>query len=101
MIDEAAWKNFVAQWEVKGPLPVTLDVKGEVLILTTRGPSPTYIDPLVEDIVHHRFKIPMPRPDQTSVTWIRDMLRDVYLHELDEWIHVGGLRIFDPHRKVQ
>ena len=41
-------------------------------------------------------------PTADVLAWLRNRaLREVMLHELDEWIHIDGERVFDPHRDDQ
>ena len=32
-------------------------------------------------------------------SWIRHVLRDFEMHEVDEWLLINGERVFDPHTK--
>lgn len=39
--------------------------------------------------------------ERAGLDWLRRMLRDFVLHELDECLLFGGVRVFDPHPKMQ
>lgn len=39
------------------------------------------------------------RPNRYSPRWLRAIARELYLHELDEWLLIDGKRRFDPHAK--
>jgi hypothetical protein len=36
-------------------------------------------------------------PREFWVEWLRKCMREIAMHEVDEWFLVGGVRLFDPH----
>lgn len=45
----------------------------------------------------HRLEVPELRDDAHAIEWIRSAVSAVWLHELDEALHVDGVRRWDPH----
>jgi hypothetical protein len=37
--------------------------------------------------------------EERAIRWIRAMLVDRFIHEVDEFLRVDGLQLFHPHRK--
>lgn len=40
---------------------------------------------------------PLPPSQRSALNWVRSVIRDAVLHELDECLIVDGTRLWDPH----
>jgi hypothetical protein len=101
--DLRAWIKYIRQWKVGGPLPIILwadmdDGFPRVqvnAILETWGVGKGHQD---MEIRVSRLT-PTKRPDRYSTRWVRAICRELYLHELDEWISIGKKRKYNPHKR--
>jgi hypothetical protein len=50
-------------------------------------------------LIHTEWKIePFTNTFDKKVRWVRKLIQELLLHELDECLLVSGQRIFDPHK---
>jgi hypothetical protein len=95
----AKWQDFCCAWEVKGPIGVYVvaERRGNSVAIIVRGRSIDATIPGAPIDLNIEVLAPSAEPDENSNRWMRALLRWFYCHELDEFIHVDGVRIFDPH----
>jgi hypothetical protein len=115
--DVASWAAFLPTVRVGGALPVTFRAEGEFVVAEVIVPYVTppprepelklFIDNYVggkiplaiaEDFpvpVAARFRLPRYSPD-TAAHFLRQIVRTIYQHEIDEQFRVGDTRPFNP-----
>lgn len=76
--------------------PVCLDHRVVEVVTDRRGQSKLGVkaDSIALDV---DVMVPTALPCEASALWIRAILRWMYVHELDEWIRVNDVMLFDPH----
>ena len=43
----------------------------------------------------------VPKNELEFAQWMREIIRHLEMHEVDEWVKMDGLRIFDPHEETK
>jgi hypothetical protein len=94
------WRALVAKTKVGGLLPITFEVetfspldisiKAYMRVPDRDGPYNSLEQPQIRcrRVVH----------GEPEASVLRALARELYLHELDEWFLVDGVRLYDPHR---
>jgi hypothetical protein len=116
-IDVAGWAAFLSSVRVGGSLPVSFRPDGDHVVAEMIVPYvPPEPKPDLEPVgvpckiplaiaegfpvpVSARIKLPPYSPADApadAVQFIRDLVREIYHHEIDEQIFVGGRRPFAP-----
>lgn len=80
--------------QVFGSLEITVTVKDRDTGKTSRVCHPF----LIPGILDSGGAASYFRDQAALIWWIREQLRRVFLHELDESLIVQGVRYWDPHR---
>jgi hypothetical protein len=118
--DVASWATFLPTVRVGGALPVTFRAEGEFVVVEVIVP---YVPPAPREpelklfIDNHgggkiplaisegfpvplaaRYRLPRYAPD-TAAHFLRQIVREIYRHEIDEQLHVGAERPFAPEHK--
>lgn len=98
------WLSHLKSWKVGGRLKVVFDAYEDrlnqaVFITATIDTE----DVRTGNTVPITITKPAPTqtPDVFANSWIRDLLKELYIHELDEQIIINGDRVFDPHMKTE
>ena len=107
--DVASWATFLPTVHVGGALPVTFRPDGdhvlvEVIVPYVPPPPQAPADPnkiplrIAEGFpvpLSARYKLPAYSPNNAA-HFIRRVVREIYLHEIDEQLRVDGHRPFAP-----
>ncbi len=119
MTELERWRAYLADWEVGGALPLKLRAVSQneqvmvcvELRITEANAIPydpssatsTGFTAVPGDSINFTQVVPFRlQPDTYEAhCWVRELLRSVYLHELDEFIKVRGARVFDPHSPIR
>lgn len=106
--DFNAWVSYVEKWQISGPLPISIKVlwksTGSRMGIFVEARLRT-VDPIVYKFHKCQYPVeveiikyvPSARPNRSTDRWLRAVCRELYLHELDEWIFIDGKRRFNPH----
>lgn len=98
------WESTLKRFAFRMPMPmsfasvahdeygVRITLQLDVLDSTTREPTRAYF-------VRHAPPID-PDDERGRVEWVRSVVRDAVLHELDESLFVDGVMFRDPHIAV-
>lgn len=76
-----------------GAYEVNLEVSGRVLERDSGRPT------TILKFARVPYYIASGASDEARMTWLRDFLIEVVVHELDEALHLDSVRTFDPHAK--
>jgi len=113
--DTVCWVAFFATVRIGGAIPITFHVDGDHVvaeaIVPYVEPEPRASDPaplsgkvkiplrFAEGFpvpISARIKLPAYTPDDAAA-FVRDIARQIYLHELDEQLRIDGARPFHSH----
>ncbi len=94
------WRDFGNTVKIDGPIPITFEFHefgtvGQISCWVRA--SIRLVDGGTASEISKRQEV-FGEPD---INQLRALAREVYLHELDEWISVGGCRMFDPHKTME
>jgi hypothetical protein len=110
--DLASWSHFLSTVRVSGALPVTFRTDGDHVVIEVVVP---YVPPEMPEVrnipgphkiplliaegfpvpLTARFKLPAYNPENAA-NFVRHLVREIYLHEVDEQLCIGGCRPFTP-----
>lgn len=101
-----AWADWLSRWSVPRPLAIHLSIARTgartFIRIFTSVPDSVLPEATRRDIeLKLEVLVPTEEPDVDSDRWLRALLRWLVCHELDEWISVDGVRVFDPHANGQ
>ncbi|HSX23252.1 MAG TPA: hypothetical protein VLE97_10815 [Gaiellaceae bacterium] len=111
--DIASWATFLPTVRVGGALPVTFRLDGDHVAVEVVVP---YVPPPDRELppeprtatkipirIAEGFPVPLvgrhrlpPFSAVDAASFLRDIVRQIYLHEIDEQLRVGGDRLFAP-----
>lgn len=108
--DIASWAAFLPTVRVGGALPVTFRPDGKYVVVEVVVP---YVPPPEPEPPADATKIPLriaegfpvplvgrhplpPFSPAGAASFLRDIVREIYHHEIDEQLRVGGDRPFAP-----
>lgn len=113
--DLEAWKKHLSNLRIGGCLPITFNAAFEprngknkegflgvcwdrIYIRATMSvldaDTPDVIRTVAIGITRYA---PSARPDKTTNRFLRAMCRELYLHDLDEWLAKAGMNEYYPH----
>ncbi len=107
--DIASWADFLSTVRVGGGLPVTFRPDGDHVVVEVivqyvqperlEAPDPNKIPLLIAEgfpvPLTARFKLPAYHTENAA-DFVRHIVREIYLHEVDEQLRVGDRRPFAP-----
>jgi hypothetical protein len=92
------WRALVTKTKVGGLFPITFEVKvmhrSDIYIKASMS-VPDRDQAWLENRTITVRNLVIGEPEASV---LRDLARELYLHELDEWFLVDGVRLYDPHR---
>jgi hypothetical protein len=113
--DVTSWAAFLPTVRVGGALPVTFRAEGDYVVAEMIVPYVPPVPPAFELFVDNyvggkiplaiaegfpvpvaaRYRLPRYSPD-TAAHFLRQIVREIYKHEIDEQLRVGDARPFAP-----
>lgn len=103
--DHKAWQDYLAKWDIQMPFRIhlTAETNGHMVFMKMHAVVPdarsSRAGIIAKNIILEvEVLVPTTKPDERTERWVRALLRWLVTHELDEWIEVDGVRVFDPHR---
>jgi hypothetical protein len=108
--DRESWAAFLPTVRVGGALPVTLRPDGDHVLIEVvvpyvppeaqAAPDPTKIPLQIAEgfpvPLTARHKLPSYHNAEHAADFVRHVVREIYLHEVDEQLRVGDHRPFAP-----
>ena len=108
--DRASWAAFLSTVRVGGALPTTFRADGDHVLIEVVVP---YVPPEAQDApdptkiplqiaegfpvpLSARYKLPPYHDAEHAAAFVRHVVREIYLHEVDEQLRVDGNRPFAP-----
>ena len=111
--DVASWAAFFSTVRVGGALPVTFRGDGSYVIIEVVVPyvQPVPREPAEPNKIPLRiadgFPVPLtgrhklpPFSGANPEAFVRQLVREIYLHEVDEQLHIGDRRPFAPDHSI-